>query len=116
MAISSAQRVRYDTLRSLGHAAIGAGYVAVGAAFSHPVRILKINNFTDANLKISFDGVTDNDVVAAMSAYVMDYASNRIEPVGQLEQPVGDRVYVKEEAAGPSTGNVYVTVVYAAAN
>lgn len=107
------QRVRYETLRSLAYTSISGTYAGVGTAFANPVRLIKVNNTTDANLIISFDGVNAHDFVFAQSAYVFDYASNKEGPVDKLEQSVGDRVYVKEESGSPSKGNVYVTVVYA---
>ena len=108
--ISSAQKIAYEPLRSLGHASISGTYAGVGTPFANPVRMLKVNNATDANLTISFDGVTDMDFIFANSAYVFDYATNAVDPVGQLEQPLGKRLYVK---GSPSTGSVYVTVIYA---
>lgn len=108
-----AQRVRYENLRSLGFASIGAGYVGVGTAFADPVRIIKINNTTNSNLIISYDGVNDKDFIFAGSAFVLDYASNKEGPVDKLEQSIGDRVYVRYETGAPTSGNVYVTVIYA---
>lgn len=107
------QIVRYETLRSLAFGGISAAYAGVGASFTNPVRMLTIDNFTDANLLISFDGVINKTVIHSNSTKVMDYASNKIEPVGQLEQPIGDRVYVKQESGAAGSGSVYVTVVYA---
>lgn len=110
------QRIRYENLRSLGFGSIGAGYTGVGTSFANPVRILKVNNLTNANMIISFDGVNDMDVVAANAAYVFDYASNKEMPIGKLDQSTGDRLYVRQESSAPTSGNVYVTVVYASPN
>jgi hypothetical protein len=108
------KKVRYEELRSLDFASIGATYTAVGSSFSHSVRQLKVNNLTDVNLLISFDGATDHDIVAANSAYILDYSSNNEMPGGQFEHPVGETLYVKEQSAPVGSGNVYVTVIYAA--
>jgi len=108
------QLARYDNLRSLGFASISGVYAGVGPTFTHPVRILTIDNFTDANLIISFNGVNDMTVIHSMSSKVIDYASNKILPIGLLEQPAGDRVYIREESGAPTLGNFYVTVVWAA--
>lgn len=110
------QRIRYETLRSLGFASIGASYAGVGSAFANSVRILKVNNLTNANLLISFDGVHDQDVIAANAAYVFDYSTNKEGPVEKLSQSAGDRLYVKQESGAPSSGTVYVTIVYASPN
>lgn len=113
MNLVSSIRVRYEELRVLDFASIGAAYVAVGAAFSNPVRILKVTNFTDANLIISFNGIDDHDVVAANGFYLYDFGSNKSTAGGLMEQPAGERLYVREETLSPSSGNVYVTIVYA---
>ena len=105
-------RIRYETLRSLGFASISGTYAAVGTAFANPVRILKITNTTDAALIISFDGVNNMDIVAAKSAWIHDYCSNKSINGGELDQSVGDRVWVKQVTA-PTVGTVYVTVIYA---
>lgn len=110
------QRIRYEALRSLGNASIGASYVIVGTAFANPVRILKIDNGTNVNLIISFNGSTDHTFIGADSGVIFDYASNSELPVGKLDQSQGDAVYVKQESGAPSSGTVYVTVIYASAN
>jgi len=115
--ISSAQRIGYENLRSLAFGSISSSYAGVGVSFVHPVRMIKVTNLTDINLIISFDGTNDKDIIPSMSAQVYDYATNRIGPVDALEQPAGQRVYVKQETVTAATsGNVYVTVIYASAN
>ena len=79
-------RIRYEALRSLAFGGISGAYAGVGTAFADPVRILKITNLTDADLLISFDGVTDRDIIPANTVEVLDYGSNRAETGGQLDQ------------------------------
>lgn len=112
----SGQRVKYDDLRSIAFGSITGTYAGVGASFSNPVRILMIDNISDADVYVSFDGVSDKTIVAAHSGKIIDYASNRIDPVGQLEQSVGERVYVKVITTLPTVGGIFVSVVYASAN
>ena len=114
--ISSAQRVIFENLRSLGFASIGAGYTAVGTAFANPVRQLEIENGTNANLIISFDGVHDKAFIAANSGKIYDFGSNKNDAAGNLEQPKGTTLYVKEESGAPTSGTLYVAVIYASAN
>lgn len=109
-------RIRYEALRSLAFGGISGTYAGVGTAFADPVRILKITNLTDANLLISFDGVTDRDIIPANTIEVLDYGSNKADTGGQLDQSVGDRVYVKQASGAATSGSVYVTVIYASAN
>ena len=109
----SSVRVRYEPLRSSGFASITGSYTSVGLPFSNPVRILKVTNLTDVDIFVSLNGVDNHDIVAAKGFFLYDYSSNKSSSAGLLEQPQGDRIYVKAESFLPSVGNLYVTVVYA---
>lgn len=109
----SSVRVRYEPLRSLAFGGISGAYAGVGLPFENPVRILKVSNFTDSNILVSLNGIDDHDVVSANGFFLYDYSSNKSATAGLLEQPQGDRIYIKSEGAVPTEGNVYVTVVYA---
>ena len=112
---ASSVRVAYDDLRTLAFGGIGAAYAAVGTAFTNPVRLIKVTNSTNQDLLISFDGVSDKDISPAQSQYVYDYGSNKADAGGLMEQPIGNRVYVKRAGlVDPTSGTVYVTVIYAA--
>lgn len=106
--------VRYENLRTLGFASVSGSYSGVGPAFQNPVRILKVTNTTNENLRVSFDGITDMDIVAANGYYVFDYTTNDARKVGDLVQAAGQRLYVKHEGVAPTLGTVYVTIIYAA--
>jgi len=107
-------RVRYEPLRSLAYTSLSGSYIGIGLPFANPVRQILVTNLTDANLIISYNGVTDMDVVAANTGKVLDYGSNMAEQAGVLEQAAGERCYVRLESASPTVGNVYVTIIYAA--
>ena len=109
----SSIRVRYEPLRSTGFGAITSSYVSVGLPFANPVRILKVTNLTNQPMLISLNGIDDHDIVAAGGFFLYDYSSNKANAAGLLEQPQGDRIYVKAPSTLPTVGNVYVTVVYA---
>lgn len=104
---------RYEDLRSLAFGDISGIYAAVGTPFANPVRILKVTNLTDANLLVSFNGIDNKDIVAANGFYLYDYASDRADMAGTLEQQAGTRIYVKQESDAATSGSVYVTVIYA---
>ena len=107
-------RITYEPLRSLGFANIGANYVAVGGASLNPTYMFAIDNDTDTNLIISFDGVDDHTFVAAMSGRIYDYCANKAV-AGLAAQPQNTRVYVRTESGGtPTVGSVYVTSIYLA--
>lgn len=120
MAVISSVRATYDELRKeVASNFINMQFVPVGLPFTEPVRMLKVHNFTDANLLISFDGVTEHDVMARNSDYVDDYCSNQaLSGGGLLEIPAGKRFYamgVDDDLVpvAPTTGGVCVTVIYA---
>lgn len=112
MNASGSVRVAYEELRTLNSGAFAVGYMGVGAPFTNPIRLLKVTNTSDANLIVSFDGVTDHDFVAANGFYLYDYGSNASGRSGFLEQPAGNRLYVRLEGAAATGGDVYVTTIY----
>lgn len=113
--MSNAQRVAFEPLRSLAFGSVAASYTAVGGLYDNPARLIKIDNSTDANVLISFNGVDDHIFVPAISAVLFDYASDRVGPEDRLEQPVNTQIYVKRESGAPSSGNVYVSLMFASA-
>jgi len=113
---TNAQRVKFENVRSLAYTSITTSLVAVGTPFDNPVRLICIDNFTDASLFVSFDGINDHTVVAAISGRVFDYATNRVGPEDRLEQPVNVQVFVRRQAGAPTNGSVYVTTMYASSN
>lgn len=116
MSLTSSARVRFDALRSATYLGIFGTYTGVGLPFAYPVRILKITNLTNATLIFSTNGVVDMDVVPADGFVLYDFCSNRTDQGGVLEEPAGDRIYVRAAGANPTTGTVYVTVIYASYN
>jgi len=113
MSTLAAQKVRFETLKSLAAASVVAGYTIVGSTFAHPVRILKVVNDTDGDVTISYDGVNDQDFIPANGAFIYDYGSDKSGQAQNLEQPVGFGVYVKRNGAAPTVKSVYVVVIYA---
>jgi hypothetical protein len=111
--LANSTRVRYEPLRSILYSSITTGYLPIGTPFANPVRILKVSNFTDQPMFISIDGITNHDVVAANSAYVYDFGSNKSDSAGLFEEPQHDQLYVKAVGTLPASGSVYVTVIYA---
>lgn len=110
----SAQKVRFEDLRILSGASLTPSFTGVGPSFANPVRMLKVTNLSDADLFISFDGITAKDVIASESAFIYDFCSNLTTQAGNFEFAVGNRVYVSLVDAVPTNGkDVYVTVIYA---
>jgi len=110
----NAARATFEPLRSLGFAGIGAAYAAIGTPLLNPARIIKITNNTDANLLVSTDGVTDHDIAIAQTLILLDVCANNASSAGYMEFPKGMQIFVKQETAAPTSGNIYVTTIYAA--
>lgn len=112
---TQARKVKFEALRSLGFADISGAYAAVGTPFGHAVRMLKVVNNTDANLIIHYDGLADEDYVAASSQFIYDFTSNVSETGDVLELAANTTVYVRDDGVAPTSGSVYVIVIYASA-
>lgn len=112
---SLAVRWRPEELRSLAFGSVGASYTALGSAMENPIVNYKISNGTDANIIISFDGVTNHDFVAANGFTLYDVQANHGKGLA-FALTKGAMVYVKRESAAPTSGSVYLTAFYAANN
>lgn len=108
---SLALRAAFEPLRSLAFGSIGAAYMGVGAAFSHPIRMLIIENLTNAELLFSFNGIDDHLALPSGGPIIFDFTTNKGGNSQGFFIAEGDRVYVKESGT-PTSGTVYVSVVY----
>ncbi len=126
MSIASAVRIAFETVRGIDFADIPADYTPTnpGLAFyvpaEHPIRILKINNTTDANIVISFDQLNDDptlmndhDYFPAASGTIYDYGTNHAQTAGLLEQPMHTPFFIRYDTTPPTKGIVTITVIYA---
>lgn len=105
--------VKWDALRTAAFGAIGGAYSTVGTPFDHVVRILIMQNLTNQQVLISFDGVTDNLTLPIGGQLVLDYMSDQSRVGGEFAQPIGTQVYVKNAGVAPTVGNFYVGLIYA---
>ncbi len=97
---------RFDAYRTVAFGSIGATYVQVGTAIAHIMRITHFVNGTNADVNISFDGVTDNLFLGANSFVLYDLVSNGID------LQVGTPFFVKYNSGAPTAGAVYIMNVY----
>ncbi len=108
---------RFEALRSetgANIAAAGAAYtVSIGTAIGHPGRAFKIDNFTDGDLKFSFDGINDHFVLHAMSSWIQDISMNK-QPSDPFFVSKRTQVFAQSANVGspPTTGTVYFTLMY----
>lgn len=112
MASLTANRIVYEPLRTLAAASITGTYAAVGAGFSNPCRMQKIANTTDRDILVSYNGIDDHDIIPVGSAQILDFGTNKSRASDVSEQPQGTLVYVKTATTNPTTGSIYVTVIY----
>lgn len=110
--MSLAIRAKFEPARSLGFALIGAAYMGIGTAFTHPVRMLIVTNRTDVDLWFSFNGIDDQFIITANTAQILDVSSNKTAVTSELYFAEGERLYVKEVSGAPTMGNVYVSTIY----
>ena len=104
-------RLLSEEVRSLAFGSIAAGYTGVGTVLNHPARMIVIQNFTDAPVMFSFDGVTDHLPLVANGYMILDVTANKTRESGFFLSE-GDRLYVKQLTGAPTTGSVYFTVFY----
>lgn len=100
-----------DDLRSLASASISGSYSAVGSAFEHPVRLIRILNNTDGDMIFSTDGINDKLFLPSNSFVLFDLTTNHGQYDTTFVFPIGTRFYVKENSAS-TTGSVYIEAIY----
>lgn len=107
-------KAEVDALRTLAFGSISGTYTAVGGPFGYQARIICFTNLTDANVLFTTDVTKDEVIVAAGGFKLFDVTINH-RPVNQDDFcfGIGTQWYVKQETTGPSSGSVYIEVVYA---
>lgn len=109
--MSLAIKALFEPVRSLGFASIGAGYIGVGTVLNFPARQIFIQNYTNAPLMFSFDGIHDHFPLAAQQFFLNDISANKTLETGYFLGK-GDRLYVKHMDVAPTSGTVYFSVMY----
>lgn len=98
-----------ETVRSLAFGSIGASYAKIGTEFIEPVRILYVQNLTNALLMFSFNGLADHFPLASGAFFVLDITTNKTADQG-LFLAAGEQMFVKRDGT-PTSGSVYVTAI-----
>lgn len=101
--------MRADGLRTLAFGGISGTYAAIGTAFTHPMRILIAQNFTNALVTFSFDGVVDHFVLPTLGQLIIDVSSDEFQQNGFIISNQ-TQMYVKGTVA---SGSVYISAFYA---
>jgi hypothetical protein len=109
--------MRADLLRSLSYTGIGTNYFPIPVpgssplitTFTHPMRIMIVQNLTNATLTFSFDGINDHFVLPSIGQLIMDVSSDEFQQNGFIIS-VNTTMSVKGTA---TSGAVYVSAFYA---
>lgn len=108
---NSSIRLKIEPQRSIAFGSISGTYTGIGTPYNHPVRLYMLQNFTDAQLQFSWDGVNDHFPLGVGGSMIIDITSNKSSTGGIFAAAEGDRTYVKTIDA-PTSGSVYLTIFY----
>lgn len=109
----TANRVRLlpDELRSVAFNP-GASYIVLDGPLEVTPRIVKFTNNTDGDVLISWDGVTDHEILPAGSFLLLDIAANKQQD-NTLYISAGTQFWVKNSGSAGTVGAIYLSVYYA---
>lgn len=107
-------RVGFEEIRSAAFGDVGVGYTALGGPLTGACRILRLVNRTNADILISYDGVTDQDVVPMQSFVLYDFTSDRVRDDGFFLAE-GTVIWQKQASGAPSSGTLWGVVILASA-
>ncbi len=113
MAFIKSIKLLFEPIRSLNFSGISGTFAGIGASFDKPIRILVINNNTDAACFFSFDGIDDHLFLPSAGYIIIDVTGNRTNSGDGFFIGEGTRVYARTDEA-ISTGNVFVSSLYGA--
>lgn len=108
----SAQSIRllFEPVQSLASGSMSGSYMGIGLPLANPARMIFVQNLTDATLMFSLDGISDHFPLPAEGFLLLDITANKARDQG-FYIAEGTRFYVKEIGT-PSTGSVYLSVMY----
>ena len=105
-------RVNFEPVREAAFGAIGATYAEVGTATTDYTRIINVVNRSDAEVYVSLDGVNDHIRLGVNSFQLFDFTSDKVNDAGFFIAK-GTIFYAKRVSGAPTTGSLWIEVVYA---
>lgn len=112
MAISQTSlRIYPEPLRSIDSGTLSNVYMGIGTPLEFPARVFQIQNTTDVDVLISWDGINDHQIIPSASFTLIDISANKVNDQGWYVT-AGQRFYAKEASTPSSNGAVYLTVFY----
>lgn len=106
------RRISFDAVREAAFGSIAAGYAALGSSTTDNARIFMAYNTTDVDVYLSFDGVNNHIRLPSGGGETFDFSANKVRDDG-LFLPVGTQIYQKRVSGAPTSGAVWVQLVYA---
>lgn len=106
-------RVGYEAERTAAFGAITNAYTLMGALFSHPIRILILQNSTNAAISFSLDGSTTLITLQAGISIVLDLTANKTNDPAGFSIPINQGIYIQYAAGAPGSGSVFASAIYA---
>ena len=104
--------VRYAPMLSIAAGSITGSYATLGTV-TESGRIVAFINDTDAGVLLSFNASSDNIYLAAGSSQIWDFQGNATDGQNNFALSINTVISIKYPSGAPSTGSVYVEIVYA---
>jgi hypothetical protein len=100
-------KAAFEPVREIAFGGIGAAYAVLGGITTDYIRGFAINNSTDVEVYISFDGVANHIRLAANSFKLFDVTTNNVHSDGYF-LPLRTQFYIKRVSGAPTLGNVWI--------
>lgn len=104
-------RLACEPIRTVAFGGIGAAYAVVGTPIAEAGEKLILQNTTDAPVYISINGVNDHLFLPNSGQMIIDGV---VSDEAGLFTSQGTQFWVKRAAGAPSTGALYLSVIYGA--
>ena len=103
------QVILYEPLRTFDSASLSGTYQPLGTPLANAASIIKLVNSSNVAVKVSVDGINDDDILPANSSVVYEITTNRPSSLNALFVPQGRQYSVKGTAG---VGLIYLVVQY----
>lgn len=105
-------RVSFDAIRELAFGSVTGTYAALGVPTADHVRLITLQNQTNEQIYISFDGTTNHLRLASNSFKLLDLSANKVRDDG-LFIASGTQIYVKYVSTLGASGSVWAEIMSA---
>jgi len=109
--MSLAIRLQAEPVRYLACGSISGVYAGIGTEMIRPVRIILLQNLTNAAVMFSFDGVLDHIPLASNGYMILDVTANKTVDSGFFIAE-GQRLYVRDLGVACASMGVYLSVFH----